>query len=76
MTGQPKPTGNGAKVEPRVVADLLRRCMFGEQKYGTPLRIHNGRDALMDAYEEALDLVMYLAQAIMEREEGWDEPRR
>jgi hypothetical protein len=27
---------------------------------------HNGRDALKDAYEEALDLVMYLRQAMAE----------
>lgn len=28
---------------------------------------HNGRDALVDAYQEALDLTMYLRQAIEER---------
>jgi hypothetical protein len=28
---------------------------------------NNGRDSLMDAYQEALDLVMYLRQAIEER---------
>ena len=40
----------------------------GKKKHGTYLRIHNGRDALMDAYQEAIDMVMYLKQAIMERD--------
>jgi hypothetical protein len=38
-------------------------------KYGTPLQTNNGRDALMDAYQEACDMVMYLRQAIAERDE-------
>jgi hypothetical protein len=32
------------------------------------LQPHNGRDCLMDAYQEALDLAMYLRQAIFERD--------
>lgn len=28
----------------------------------------NGRDALLDAYQEALDLVVYLRQVIYERD--------
>jgi hypothetical protein len=32
-----------------------------------PLRAHNGRDALVDAYQEALDLCVYLRQVIQER---------
>lgn len=32
-----------------------------------PLQAHNGRDPLVDAYQEALDLVVYLRQAIEER---------
>ena len=39
-------------------------------RYGTALQPHNGRDALLDAYEEALDLAMYLKQAIVERDGG------
>ena len=66
---QPPPVGKGAVVLPRVMADLEARAVMGEQKYGTRLRAHNGRDALIDAYQEALDLVMYLKQAIMERGE-------
>jgi hypothetical protein len=41
---------------------------MGRRKYGTALEANNGRDALMDAYQEALDLAMYLRQAIAERD--------
>ena len=45
-----------------VAADMLERDRLGRQRYGVPLRVWNGRDAARDAYEEALDLVVYLAQ--------------
>jgi hypothetical protein len=54
-------------VLPFVEADLLGRRKKGVEEYGEPLMTHNGRDALWDAYEEALDLVMYLRQEILER---------
>jgi primosomal protein N' len=69
---QPDPVGNGTKVLDQVMADLAERAENGKEKYGVYLRTHNGRDALIDAYQEALDLVMYLRQAIMEREETDD----
>ena len=53
-----------------VIADMRDRDQVGRQRYGTPLQAHNGRDALVDAlvdaYQEALDLVVYLRQAIEE----------
>jgi hypothetical protein len=66
---QPHPTMNdGPLVKDRVVADLEALCERRRQKYGTHLQPHNGRDALQDAYEEALDLALYLKQALLERE--------
>lgn len=50
-----------------VLADLRERDRIGQIRYGTSLRAHNGRDALRDAYEEALDLAIYLRQCIEER---------
>lgn len=50
-----------------VIADMQARDAEGRRKYGTPLQPFNGRDALVDAYQEALDLVVYLRQAIEER---------
>lgn len=52
----------------RVMVDLARRDMLGHERYGGPLVANNGRDALLEAYEEALDLVVYLRQALDERE--------
>lgn len=54
-------------IQTLVRLDLEERERLGKQRYGTPLYAHNGRDALLDAYEEALDLACYLKQAIVER---------
>lgn len=54
------------QVLPLVLADLKARIEKGEKQYGEPLTTHNGRPALQDAYEEALDLSLYLRQAIEE----------
>jgi len=62
----PKPTA-GTPVWDLVIADMKARDDFGRKKYGTPLQTTNGRDALTDAYQEALDLCVYLRQAIEER---------
>lgn len=40
----------------------------GRRKYGTPLTVANGRDQLIDAYQEQLDLIVYLRAAIIEKE--------
>lgn len=50
-----------------VVEDMHARDQLGRKRYGVPLQAGNGRDSLRDAYEEALDLVVYLRQAIEER---------
>ena len=50
-----------------VMLDLHERRKMGIKKYGNELQTHNGRDALIDAYQEALDLCLYLRQAIEER---------
>lgn len=44
-------------------ADMRQRHEIGIARYGTPLRVWNGRDAVIDAYQEALDLVVYTQQA-------------
>jgi hypothetical protein len=52
-----------------VIADMRARDRQGFDQYGLRLSPFNGRDALWDAYEEALDLAAYLRQAIFEKEE-------
>lgn len=65
---EPPPEGQGVVVLGYVTSDIAERARFGLKKYGTMLRAHNGRDPLWDAYQEAIDLVMYLRQAILERD--------
>lgn len=66
---QPLPVPNEhPDIQSQVIADIEARRELGIQRYGSALQPHNGRDALRDAYEEALDLAMYLKQAIVERD--------
>jgi hypothetical protein len=64
---EPSPTPGKTDIWPLVLEDIKARVEAGKSKYGTVLQSHNGRDALMDAYQEAIDLVLYLRQAIEER---------
>lgn len=67
-TPQPLPVVNDSpSIQSLVREDLEARERVGIERYGTALQAHNGRDALRDAYEEALDLACYLRQAIAER---------
>jgi hypothetical protein len=66
---QPPPTANTRPaVWGLVMRDMADRDKEGRRKYGVPLQPFNGRDAMVDAYQEALDLVVYLRQAILERD--------
>ena len=65
---QQNPTKGEKIVLDFVIEDLQARAKIGKEKYGTPLMTKNGRIALIDAYQEALDLVMYLKQTILESE--------
>jgi hypothetical protein len=65
---QPPPVPNARRpVWELVIEDMRERDRVGRREYGTPLQPFNGRDALVDAYQEALDLAVYLRQAIEER---------
>jgi hypothetical protein len=63
---QPNEGSNSPDIWGLVIKDMLDRNSFGTKKYGTPLRANNGRNPLVDAYQEALDLCVYLRQAIYE----------
>jgi hypothetical protein len=65
----PEPTpisNNSPSIHDLVVADLSERKQFGLQKYGTLLQANNGRTGLVDAYQEILDLSVYLRQCLEE----------
>lgn len=82
---QPPPTGDGIDVTESIIAlpvvgdelaqDFARRSLKGRLEYGTSLKTHNGRDAVVDAYQELLDAAVYLHQAWLELPEArteWD----
>lgn len=61
--GQPDPIKNErAAIWPMVIKDMQERDKFGREKYGTPLQPLNGRNPLVDSYEEILDLCVYMKQ--------------
>ena len=43
-----------------VSEDVQARKRLGQKRYGTALQPFNGRDSVRDAYEEVLDLGVYL----------------
>lgn len=51
-----------------VLEDMQKRDQIGRDRYGKPLQPFNGRDMLLDAYEEALDLAVYLRGCLFERD--------
>jgi hypothetical protein len=51
-----------------LAADMRERDATGRARYGTPLQPFNGRQALVDAYQELLDAAVYLRQHIYERD--------
>ena len=63
---EPPPKVSSGDVWGDVISDMKARREMGQMKYGTLLQPHNGRDALVDAYQEALDLAVYLKQKILE----------
>lgn len=80
---QPGPTGDGPSVTdwlvdalrdsglPKtgaIIEDILARRELGRARYGDELRVGNGRDPGVDAYQELLDAAVYLAQLEMQYE--------
>lgn len=66
---QPLPVVNdNSDIQSMVISDIGKRRELGIQRYGTALQAHNGRDMLRDAYEEAIDLAIYLRGCIEERD--------
>lgn len=69
MKEQPDPIHNDSpSIVDLVIEEFKQRKQIGLERYGVALQANNGRDALRDALDEALDLVVYLRQAIAERD--------
>ena len=66
---QPAPIPNDSQpIVDQLIQKLQERKKLGIERYGVALQADNGRDALQDALDEALDLTVYLMQAIAERD--------
>ena len=59
---------DGPDITHLVKDDLESRAKKGVETYGARLKPSNGRNALIDAYQEALDLGVYLKQRLVEEE--------
>lgn len=59
--------GDDVPVWELVMTDMRQRDQNGRRKYGMPLQADNNRKHLVDAYQEALDLVVYLRAEIRSR---------
>ncbi len=65
---QPLPVANDQPtIHEQVCADVMQRQALGISRYGQPLQPHNGRDALLDLYQELLDAIVYLRQFMEEQ---------
>lgn len=64
---EPAPRPGTADVFALLRADIDQRAEIGWKTYGRPLETFNGRNPAQDAYEEALDLAVYLRQLLEER---------
>jgi hypothetical protein len=53
-------------VFPLVDADAAARDQFGFEKYGVRIQAGNGRDSMVDAYQELLDGAVYFRTALDE----------
>lgn len=51
-----------------VIADIERRRQVGIERYGQGHRPFNGRNTLLDGYEEILDLLVYWRSLLRARE--------
>jgi hypothetical protein len=66
---QPRPRANAhPAVWDLVLKDMADRDKLGEQRYGVRLQPFNGRDVLLDIYQELLDAAVYTRQLLFERD--------
>lgn len=63
---EPREGSDDRAVVDQVIADLVERKAEGMRRYGVPLTPHNGYDGRREGYYEALDLVIYFRQYLME----------
>lgn len=70
---EPEPivvSDDGPSIQDLVIQDMEARKQVGLQRYGTLLQTHNGRDSLMDFYQEILDAANYARQELERRQQA------
>lgn len=67
------PSGAGACVQDRVIAEMEDSKKVGIERYGTVLKTFNGRKGIQDVREELRDAFVYLSQVEMEAEATREE---
>lgn len=67
---QPPSQPGRESVTDLVIEDLKRRREGGIRKYKRELETHNGRSFVIDAFQEALDLVCYLRGLAQEQQDS------
>lgn len=71
---EPAPiANNNPSIHDLVIEDIKDRKQFGLEKYDTILQAGNGRESLTDAYQEILDLSVYLRQFLEEQKQAKKE---
>lgn len=74
---QPLPIGNDEESSHAIGMALLnKRLQVGVARYGQPLQPGNGRDSLLDAIEEAADMLVYMITEWRERHPDEEFPLR
>lgn len=63
---------DGSKLALQVARDLQDRKQIGIERYGTALQAFNGRDCLVDLYQELLDGLNYAKQRLEEYDSGYE----
>lgn len=63
---EPMPKGSGVPIQDLVIEDIKLRKEFCIKKYGEPLLANNGRNTLVDIYQELLDAVIYIKLKLVE----------
>jgi len=70
MSEQKLPVENNLPIiADQVIEDIIARKAVGLERYGTYLQPFNQRNSARDAFEEAVDLSLYLKQMMIERKE-------
>jgi hypothetical protein len=67
LTNPPPSPGRARATWELVIDDMKARDDLGHRRYGVRHQYDNGRDHLLDAYEEALNLSVYLRGEIEKR---------